>query len=1816
VNTNNGEVTLSSDAVMGSTGLGLNFSTRLNYLSQGGGLSYGFGSNWIFPALTGLKVSDTTGPADNASYQTSSDSTLEFQEGTTAGTYEASYYVRDILTWKSSNKTYILTSPSGAQRIFHENGKLIAFKNSGGVQATVTYKTGDPTQVEYVKAGSGAQSWEYKFIWSGSNVSEIIYKVGSREVQKTTYGYDSGKLITIQTYENSAAGTGTPNWGTSSVSGVRYSYHSNGMVRHIVPPASYRQMVNNGITPSAATETQLNLYAQTEYEYNSYGQVSKLRTHGRKYLYEFTYTTNSTSGSAFQVWRTKTEIKPPQEVVETYYLNSVGEVMLRRVQQMSGSSVTKTWYPIYQEFEEGSARLVLSANDSAINSGSFSETKSKLVDLEASSGLVTEYVYDTNGLRTEIRIKKGSGGTAIKLKSWTYTSKTVTGVGTVHPVASETSYPNENGSGGITVNYSYPLWHSGTLQPSKVVKTLPAVPVAENGRATTTTTENHFDLDGYRNKSVDGMGVATTYVYDKTKGGMTQMTVDPGTGGGKLNLITNYELDDQGRTVLELGPEHSVAGSSDLIRNATWTYYRERSGERWSFSGYQKVSGPTNHVVGAVKVSRSNVSITRPSGLTTYRMDDTIAAKYSGSGLPSPTATFDSLFPRSSWESWKITFTDPQGETLQSWTYFKIPTSGYGTLDTDYGKRIYQYDASGRQNETTCAGGTINKTTYNAMGWAAQEELGTSAGLVVTTLREFDDDGNVTKVSLPVNDSASSDRVTDYRYDFRNRREEEETTVQKDGSGTWTLIKKTSFTNRNQVSSVTNYHTSVSDGNRTSYREMSHDVLGRTYKTLVYKVNGSGAISTPQESKVWYDANNRQVKKFPAGSKLFTITLFDAAGRTSKIYQAYEATSSSSSSSSGSGDPTSLTSATVMEQQEYAYDAASNLIETVDRKRYEGTSGTGPLKTPTTTPKARVSYLASYPDALGRIQAQANYGTYNNATWTRSDNIPPRSATTLVVTLTYDSLSRVVLQTDPAGIRTRSIFDKAGRLTQTIENEPAGSSSPSGGSDVRTTSYEYTSDSWLKKLKSNNANTGLQTTEWVYGVSTTSGSTLNSNRLVHQKIYPDSTGSTDRVTYTYNRQQQVISTKDQLDTRHSFTYDKLGRLLTDKVTNFGSGVDQAIGKLENGYNERGLLLRKTSYNTAGTVPQNEVVWEYNDFNQMVTEYQESQGDVVKTNSIKVNYTYENGSSNTIRPTGIKYPHYNDASAPVITTAYTSQMSNDLGRPDEVKESSTVLSSFKYLGLGMPVSQKYNAAANAELTYGNAADNYSGYDRFGRIARTLWKTSGTELVNSEYGHNQVGGVVWRKDVKAHDSSVPTEDNHYWYDGLQQVKQHERGELTPDTGPAYTGIKPSTRQQQEIFTFDETGNWLTDFSQSPSLNQTRTHNKANEILTLSGSGAVQPVHSAAGNMTTMPKPGSWNTAYTCTWDAWNRLVKVMEGATLVGEYTYDALTRRITQSTPEGLRSYYYNNQWRVIEERNSSDIVKMDYVWDPVDRWNLLRRRVSVTEGTFSETRYVLRDNLDPVAIIDTGGVVKERFSYDAFGPARILTAAYGSLGTSTWTYLFHGEFLDSSGLYNYGYRYYHPDLGRWPSRDPIGEDGGLNLFAMVENRPVSTWDYLGLAVIFPTDGGGPTTGSVPLPGQTPNPGQTPGFNPVLPDDFGEEVPNSDFPREKDRQGTNPKCCRCVQTVAASGENGKSNLGRPTGEAGTGRGSGSGRAGKRTSCLAGDVRTFKYSGTCQAVEENADCDGKTCNFYVMWMCHIDKRGRPSWASLDSMYTKCQ
>jgi integrase/recombinase XerD len=57
----------------------------------------------------------------------------------------------------------------------------------------------------------------------------------------------------------------------------------------------------------------------------------------------------------------------------------------------------------------------------------------------------------------------------------------------------------------------------------------------------------------------------------------------------------------------------------------------------------------------------------------------------------------------------------------------------------------------------------------------------------------------------------------------------------------------------------------------------------------------------------------------------------------------------------------------------------------------------------------------------------------------------------------------------------------------------------------------------------------------------------------------------------------------------------------------------------------------------------------------------------------------------------------------------------------------------------------------------------------------------------------------------------------------------------------------------------------------------------------------------------------------------------------------------------------------------------------------------------------------------------------------------------------YGAAPKSMGVTYYLYRWYDPLTGRWPSRDPIEEQGGVNLYGFVGNNAISWWDYLGMA---------------------------------------------------------------------------------------------------------------------------------------------------------------
>jgi RHS repeat-associated protein len=80
-----------------------------------------------------------------------------------------------------------------------------------------------------------------------------------------------------------------------------------------------------------------------------------------------------------------------------------------------------------------------------------------------------------------------------------------------------------------------------------------------------------------------------------------------------------------------------------------------------------------------------------------------------------------------------------------------------------------------------------------------------------------------------------------------------------------------------------------------------------------------------------------------------------------------------------------------------------------------------------------------------------------------------------------------------------------------------------------------------------------------------------------------------------------------------------------------------------------------------------------------------------------------------------------------------------------------------------------------------------------------------------------------------------------------------------------------------------------------------------------------------------------------------------------------------------------------------------------------------------------------------------------------------------------GVMDEGNGLYYMRARYYDPEVGRFISKDPIGLEGGINLYAYVGGNPLNYIDPLGLTP------GQPPIDPYPDPGQNWNPSARPRY---------------------------------------------------------------------------------------------------------------------------------
>jgi len=94
-----------------------------------------------------------------------------------------------------------------------------------------------------------------------------------------------------------------------------------------------------------------------------------------------------------------------------------------------------------------------------------------------------------------------------------------------------------------------------------------------------------------------------------------------------------------------------------------------------------------------------------------------------------------------------------------------------------------------------------------------------------------------------------------------------------------------------------------------------------------------------------------------------------------------------------------------------------------------------------------------------------------------------------------------------------------------------------------------------------------------------------------------------------------------------------------------------------------------------------------------------------------------------------------------------------------------------------------------------------------------------------------------------------------------------------------------------------------------------------------------------------------------------------------------------------------------------------------------------------------------MALVDTAGTVKADYTYDPYGRIVLQSGDYAEANPFRFSSEFHD---DETSLVYYINRYYDPSSGKWLSRDPIQEQGGLNIYGFVGNNPVNSTDEFGL----------------------------------------------------------------------------------------------------------------------------------------------------------------
>ena len=305
--------------------------------------------------------------------------------------------------------------------------------------------------------------------------------------------------------------------------------------------------------------------------------------------------------------------------------------------------------------------------------------------------------------------------------------------------------------------------------------------------------------------------------------------------------------------------------------------------------------------------------------------------------------------------------------------------------------------------------------------------------------------------------------------------------------------------------------------------------------------------------------------------------------------------------------------------------------------------------------------------------------------------------------------------------------------------------------------------------------------------------------------------------------------------------------------------------------------------------------------------------------------------------------------------------------------------------------------------------------------------------SLYDYNGYGELIDAaryEGVDTGDTSSPVTGEHFAYDydtiGNRETYAVDGGtpiEYTPNTLNQYT----STTNPSETFSYDADGNMTAD-------------------------GAM-----------------------TFVWDGENRLIEVYPSSPSSGDkgvqFDYDYLGRRVrkivqthngTGYTLTSDQRFVYDG-WNVVLVLDGldSNATTHKYTWG-LDLSGSVHGAGGVggllaCEDGSDDYVYLYDANGNVGQVIDAAGyTVDAHYEYDPYGNQIVSTGSYAADNP----FRFSTKYYDAeTGLTMYPFRLYGARLGRWLNRDPIGEAGGLNLYAFVENRPTNAIDPDGRVIV-------------------------------------------------------------------------------------------------------------------------------------------------------------